>query len=78
MYFKIGGFASHSSKRGCYRCDHSFSTIQDSNTGHWKPDFSNFNANLPQRSKEKHRNIAFKFKNSSPAICILIFNGLLL
>ncbi|CAG8707168.1 15007_t:CDS:2 [Rhizophagus irregularis] len=70
---KIGGFSSHSSKRGCYRCDHSFSTIQDSNTGYWKPDFSNFNANLPQRSKEKHQSIAYKFKNSSSTIRNQIF-----
>ncbi|CAB5180826.1 unnamed protein product [Rhizophagus irregularis] len=70
---KIGGFSSHSSKRGCYRCDHSFSTIQDSNTSHWKPDFSNFNANLPQRSKEKHQSIAYKFKNSSSTIRNQIF-----
>lgn len=73
MYCKIGGFSSHSSKRGCYRCDHSFSTIQDSCTGHWKPDFSNFNANLPQRSKEKHRSIAYKYKESNTTIRNQIF-----
>ncbi|CAI2185774.1 11970_t:CDS:2 [Funneliformis geosporum] len=65
---KIGGFSGHSSKRECYRYDHTFPTIQDSNTGYWKPDFSNFDTNFPQRSKEKHRSIAYKFKNASPTI----------
>ncbi|CAG8674875.1 1051_t:CDS:2 [Funneliformis mosseae] len=50
----IGGFSSHSSKRDCYKCDYTFSMIQNNNTGHWKPNFGNFNTDLPQRLREKH------------------------
>lgn len=41
--------------------------IQDVNSGKWKPNFGNFNIDLPQRSKEKHRNIAFKVKKAGPS-----------
>ncbi|CAG8638467.1 2019_t:CDS:2 [Funneliformis caledonium] len=70
----IRGFSSHSSKRGCYRCDHTFPMIQNRNTSKWKPDFGNFNFNLPQRSREKHLNIAYEYKNASSSISNQIFS----
>ena len=73
IYCKIGGFSSHSSKRGCYRCDHTFYTIQDSYTGHWKPDFSNFTKNLSQYSKTKHQTIAYKYKEANATMRNKIF-----
>jgi hypothetical protein len=47
--------------------------IQNSKTGHWKPDFSNFNFNFPQRSKEKHKGIAYKFKEANSTMRNQIF-----
>ena len=50
--------------------------IQDDNTGHWKPNFGNFSTstNIPQRSREKHRNIAYKFKKANSQIRNQILN----
>ena len=47
--------------------------IQDRNTGHWKPNFGNFDINLPQRSREKHRSIAYNFKESNSIVRNQIF-----
>ncbi|CAG8673274.1 16468_t:CDS:2, partial [Funneliformis mosseae] len=65
---KIRGFSSHFSKRGCYRCDHTFPIIQNRNTSKWKSDFGNFNINLLQCSREKHLNIAYEYKKASSLI----------
>ncbi|CAG8617074.1 2755_t:CDS:2 [Funneliformis caledonium] len=60
-------------RKGCYRCDHTYPMIQNNNTGHWKPNFGNFNTDLPQRSREKHQNIAYNFKKSNSTIHNQIF-----
>ncbi|CAG8487791.1 5334_t:CDS:2 [Funneliformis mosseae] len=63
----LGGFSSHSSKRGCYKYDYTFPMIQDNSIGHWKPNFDNFStiANLLYRLREKHQYIAYKFKKAN-------------
>ena len=38
--------------------------IQNNNTGYYNLDFSNFDTNYPQRSREKYQDIAYKFKNA--------------